>query len=164
MLQTSSKGIGMFLAFAIFSFFFIVSTILFVYFFRFHINMYIISNAERSKISSLPLILFTVTHGDENYNYIIARNIGIPSYDYYNIVGMGAVPDQQCYNIEIDSGGQNSCEERKTMNEIQFYCHKSLYKLKYPLPIVYTDGKITEDFVLSIHNIVDTLDEAIKCV
>jgi len=169
MSQTYSKGIGMFLAFAIFSFFFIVSTILFVYFFRFHINMYIISNAERSRLSSLPLILFTVTHTDENYNYIIARNMGISADQYSYDIG-AKMPPNQCYNMTIAGGVYNSCEAEyvgmgaEYVGMEAFYCHKSLYRLKYPLPIIYTDGKITEDFVLSIHNIVGTPMEARICI
>jgi len=151
----------------------------FLWFFKYHIEFYIISDAMKSKSSLIPLTLFSSSYQDESY--IVALNREIYSFNdedsfvKENVDIINNYLRDYCFEIEspfnvddfrkvwtVHLYGSFSTPQIQIKHKDLCNTDRSFYRIIYPIPIVFNGNEWTDDFIFSVYEFNEQFKEDMK--
>ncbi len=166
--------------FGIFSLISAISVFLFVWFFKYHVTVYISNDAQKSKAMLVPLVLTTMDFGDDSFalafnkldNNIKSTNFAQKVDDlikkYYLTNSRGAPENTLCYQLNI-------IERKNGFDSLSFQipdivikmpqspvtktlkCEKNVFtRMEFPVPTVFDRVGVTKKIELKTYKMVAT--------
>ncbi len=142
----------------------IVCAFFFVLFFKYHIEVYIISDAMKSKSSLIPLTLFSSSYKNENYITELNKEIYFSDDDFFIKENWNIAHNylkNYCFEIESPFNVDDFRKEwilyiygpKQYQIKHEDLCNtdRTLYRIIYPVPIIFNGEAWTDDFIFSVY-------------